>query len=72
MPSYNAPMRINSSNGTLTALSLLFGNGSRIGRFGRIYSFCKSRGSPDPLVCALGGQPRAFVDMFYRRGSRIY
>jgi hypothetical protein len=53
-------MRINSSNGTLTALSLLMGNGSRIGRFGRIYNFCKAQGSPNPLFCALGGPPKSF------------
>lgn len=61
MPSYNAPMRINSSNGTLTHLSLLMGNGSRVGSFGRIYNYCKSKGAPQPLICALGGPPKQFV-----------
>jgi hypothetical protein len=54
-------MRINSSNGTLTSISLLMGNGSRIGRFGRIYNYCKSHGAADPLACALGGQPSTFL-----------
>lgn len=70
MPSYNAPMRINSSNGTLTHLSLLVGNGSRVGSFGRIYNYCKSKGSSTPLTCALGGPPRNIVYNGYNMNLR--
>lgn len=67
MPSYNAPTRISAgSNGSLTHLGLLMGNGSRIGRFSRIYDFCKSRGAPQPLLCALGGEPKPFVTLSFR------
>jgi len=69
MPSYNAPMRINSSNGTLTAVSLLMGNGSRVGSFSRIYNFCKAQGAPDPIICALGGPPKTTsgIGLLYSR-----
>lgn len=69
MPSYNAPMRISSSNGTLTGFALVVGNGSRIGSFGRIYNYCKSKGSPNPFICALGGPPNGALIQSY---SNLY